>query len=74
MRRHERNERLAEVSGDVLEHEAIVTVHDNEQRSPGERVQVSGVQAVCFFLLLVFGVSFAAGQHAAKVIAHWKMI
>lgn len=70
--RHERDERLAEVRGNVLEHEAIVRVDDDEQRAPSERIQVPWIKAVRFFLFLVFGVATAARQHATQIVTHYK--
>lgn len=76
LRRHQHHQRLAEVARYLLEHEAVVRVHDHEQRLPRERVEVTRVEAVGLLAprgpLPVLRVPLAARRHAAQVVPHWN--
>lgn len=77
LRRHEDHQRLAKVARYLLEHEAVVRVDDNEQRFPGERVQIARVQAVRLLAagrsLPVLRVPLAACGHTTQVVPHCKI-
>lgn len=76
--RHQHHQRLAEVTGYLLEHEAVVRVDDHEQRFPGEWVEVTGVEAVRLLAtcrpLPVLRVPLAARGHATQVVPHCKIV
>lgn len=77
LRRHEHHQRLAEVARYLLEHEAVVRVDDDEERLPGEGVQVARVEAVRLLAarrpLPVLRVPLAARGYAAQVVSHCKI-
>lgn len=80
--RHKHHERLSEVPGYLLEHEAVVRVDYNEQRLPGERVQVARVETVGLLAALetlsarrrgarvIGGLAFSGRRDAPEVVAH----
>lgn len=77
LRRHEHHQRLAEVARYLLKHEAVVRVDDDEERLPGERVQIAGVEAVRLLAarrsLPVLRIPFTARGHATQVVPHCKI-
>jgi len=74
LRRHQHHQRLAKIARYLLEHEAVVRVDDDEERLPGERIEITRVQAMRLLAtgrpLPVLGIPLAARGHAAQVVPH----